>query len=168
MKTAVHAVKLALAWSHASSALQSRSWSVYRGMHTSSSIVRNTMDFHAIEAKWKTIWAAKEWEHDKSKYCTDDLRPLSPPRFSMLGIGNRFSDNERHQAEASSTEECGFFGSRLPFATPKESDEFLSLRKKDQQLQLCIQDCGLDPVRTCIVFGGQGDRTPQCTKANVR
>ncbi|KAL8930410.1 MAG: hypothetical protein Q9208_000593 [Pyrenodesmia sp. 3 TL-2023] len=137
-------------------------------MHNSPSAVGKKVDFHAIEAKWNTIWAAKESKLDKSKYRRDDFRPLSPLRFSILAMGNRCNIHGRDGVEASSTEECGFFGHRLPFATPKESDEFSTLLEKDRYLQLCIQDFGLDVARTCMVFGVQGDRTRQCTKTDVR
>ncbi|KAL8907236.1 MAG: hypothetical protein Q9207_001537 [Kuettlingeria erythrocarpa] len=136
-------------------------------MHKSFSTVRKAVDFHAIEAKWKTIWATKESELDKNRYRKDDFRPPSPLRFSILGIGNRYSDHGRHRIEGSSSEECGFFGSRLPFATPKESNEFLRLREIDQQLKLCIRDHGLDLVRTSLAVGAQGSQMPHCNVATV-
>ncbi|KAL8760732.1 MAG: hypothetical protein Q9184_003090 [Pyrenodesmia sp. 2 TL-2023] len=167
MKIAVRATRLALASSHASSVPQSRSLAIYRGIHKSCSTIRNKVDFRAIEAKWKTIWAAKEKEHVKGKYHKDDLRPLSPVRFSMLGIRNPSHGNERDQIKASAIKECDFFGNRLPFTTPKESDEFSSFRETDQQLQLCIQDYGLDLVRTSMAIGAQDDGQQQCNNAMI-
>ncbi len=125
------------------------------------------MDFHAIDAKWTTIWATKETELERSKYGKDDFRPLSPLRFSILSIGNRYSDHGRHRVESSNSEKCGFFGSRLPFATPKESDEFLRRCEIDQQLQLCIRDHGLDLVRTSLAVGAQSSEIPHYAVATV-
>lgn len=163
MKTTLHAARLALARPYKSLAFHL----MYRGLQASSFGVRNKVDFHALDAKWKAKWAAKESEHYKNKCCKALFRPLAPLRFSMLGIRKPQGDNEKDQVDASATEGGVIFSRRLPFATPEESDEFLKLRARNQHVQRCVLEVGLDLVRTCIVIGAQGDLSSQCNTARI-
>ncbi|KAL8650526.1 MAG: hypothetical protein Q9226_005110 [Calogaya cf. arnoldii] len=73
----------------------------------------------------------------------------------MLGTQNLHDGNEKDQVRVSPREEGYLFDKRILFATPKESDEFVKLCERNQQLQLCIPDFGLDLVRTAVIFGTQ-------------
>ncbi|KAL8854618.1 MAG: hypothetical protein Q9221_000653 [Calogaya cf. arnoldii] len=151
MKTALHVRRLAWLWPHTRFA----SPFTIIGRPASFASAAKTIEFHALESKWKAKWVAKESEYDKTKNSNAVYRPLAPLRFAMLGTQKPHDGNEKNQVKVSTGEEGYIFDKRLPFATPKESDEFLKLCERDQQLQLCVPDFGLDLVRTAVIFRSQ-------------
>ncbi|KAL8990832.1 MAG: hypothetical protein Q9169_008024, partial [Polycauliona sp. 2 TL-2023] len=145
MGTILHTARLTLARSH--QLLISRC--KLQVSHASSTIATKHIDFHALEAKWKAEWAAKEHKHDKRRL----YRPLAPLRFSMLGVRKPYGNEGKVQVKTRPPQDDEYLFDRLlPFAMPTDSDEFLDLCESDEQLKLCIANSGLDLARTSIIF----------------
>ncbi|KAL9010306.1 MAG: hypothetical protein Q9180_009308, partial [Flavoplaca navasiana] len=119
--------------------------------HISFTTASKSIDFHALEAKWKVKWAAKENKQDQKRH----YWPLAPLRFSMLGVRKPYGYNRGIQVKYHPKKEHQPFDALLPFAIPKDSDEFLKLCESDPQLKLRILDSGLDLARTSIIFDTQ-------------
>ncbi len=102
--------------------------------HASFTTASKGIDFHALEAKWKVRWAAKENKQDQKR----DYWPLAPLRLSMLGVRKPYGYNRCIQVKYHPKKEHQPFDSLLAFAMPKDSDEFLKLCESDPQLKLRI------------------------------
>ncbi|KAL9034361.1 MAG: hypothetical protein Q9180_005450 [Flavoplaca navasiana] len=120
-------------------------------IHVSSTTASKCVDFHALDAKWKVKWAAKENKQDQKRH----YWPLAPLRFSMLGVRKPYGYNRSIQVKYHRKKEHLPFDTLLPFAMPKDSDEFLKLCESDPQLKFRILQSGIDLTRTSIIFDAQ-------------
>ena len=124
-----------------------RRWHPSQKSHASFTTAGKSIEFHALEAKWKVKWAGKEIKQDQQRR----YWPLAPLSFSMLRVRKLYGNNRKIQVKYYPKEEHRPFNKLLPSAMPTDSDEFL---------KLCILKPGLDLARTSIIFDAKDQYDP--------
>ncbi|KAL8833597.1 MAG: hypothetical protein Q9170_004180 [Blastenia crenularia] len=130
--------------------------------HACSSHASFKTGFHALEAKWKANWAAKEEAMVGKKHCGKTYHPFSHLPFSVLGTWKSCEKGSGH-SQIGQVRRRNFsfdnpvFDNLFCFSMPKESELFTRLCRDNRQIQTHIQSHGTDLVRACLAMQGHSD-----------